>query len=56
MIPGPVAMAFQTASGEAWIGGSAWFGEPVVRISVCSWMTTEADVTRAVAAMAEASC
>ena len=42
------------ASGEAWIGGSAWFGEPVVRISVCSWMTTEADVTRAVAAMAGA--
>ncbi|MEL7282434.1 MAG: aminotransferase class V-fold PLP-dependent enzyme [Pseudomonadota bacterium] len=38
------------ASGEAWVGGSLWNGDPVVRISVCSWATTENDVRRAVAA------
>lgn len=42
------------ASGEAWVGTSAWNGEPVVRISVCSWMTSPADVTRAVAALVAA--
>lgn len=36
------------ASGETWVGSSQWFGEPVVRISVCSWVTTADDVTRAV--------
>ncbi|MEM1188978.1 MAG: aminotransferase class V-fold PLP-dependent enzyme [Pseudomonadota bacterium] len=38
------------ASGEAWVGASAWFGKPVVRISVCSWATTPDDVSRTVAA------
>ena len=42
------------ASGEAWIGPSRWFDRPVVRISVCSWATTPADVTRAVAAFSAA--
>jgi len=37
-------------SGEAWVGASSWFGDPVVRISVCSWMTSPDDVSRAVAA------
>ena len=26
-------------SGEAWVGGSSWFGRPVIRISICSWAT-----------------
>jgi len=38
------------ASGECWCGGSTWQGEPVIRISVCSWATTAADVERSVAA------
>jgi glutamate/tyrosine decarboxylase-like PLP-dependent enzyme len=38
-------------SGECWLGGSQWFGKPVVRVSVCSWRTTARDVARAVAAM-----
>jgi len=32
----------------AWAGGSVWNGEPVLRISVSSWATTEADVDAAV--------
>jgi glutamate/tyrosine decarboxylase-like PLP-dependent enzyme len=41
-------------SGECWCGGSVWNGEPVMRISVCSWATTPADVERSVAAFVNA--
>ncbi|MEM6987359.1 MAG: aminotransferase class V-fold PLP-dependent enzyme [Pseudomonadota bacterium] len=41
-------------SGECWVGGSSWFGERVMRISVCNWRTTPHDVTRSVAAMSKA--
>lgn len=41
-------------SGEAWVGASQWFGNPVVRISVCSWATTENDVSRSVTAFVSA--
>ncbi|MDP1771435.1 MAG: aminotransferase class V-fold PLP-dependent enzyme [Methylobacter sp.] len=41
-------------SGECWCGGSVWNGEPVIRISVCSWATTVADVERSVAAFVNA--
>ncbi len=41
-------------SGEAWVGGSKWFGRPVIRVSVCSWATSADDVTRAVAAFVAA--
>jgi glutamate/tyrosine decarboxylase-like PLP-dependent enzyme len=41
-------------SGECWCGGATWNGEPVIRISVCSWATTEADVERSVAAFVKA--
>jgi hypothetical protein len=41
-------------SGECWCGGSVWKGEPVIRISVCSWATTPADVDRSVAAFVNA--
>lgn len=33
---------------ECWVGGSNWFGKAVIRISVCSWATTEEDVSRSV--------
>ena len=42
------------ASGECWCGGTEWRGEPAIRISVCSWATTEADVSRSVAAFVQA--
>jgi aspartate aminotransferase-like enzyme len=41
-------------SGECWCGGAVWNGEPVIRISVCSWATTTADVERTVSAFADA--
>jgi glutamate/tyrosine decarboxylase-like PLP-dependent enzyme len=41
-------------SGECWCGGATWHGEPVIRISVCSWATTETDVERSVAAFVKA--
>ena len=41
-------------SGEAWCGGAKWQGQPVVRISVCSWATTPEDIDRLVAAFVAA--
>lgn len=41
-------------SGECWCGGSTWNGAPVIRISVCSWATTAADVDRSLAAFVQA--
>jgi glutamate/tyrosine decarboxylase-like PLP-dependent enzyme len=35
-------------SGELWCGGTTWQGEPAIRISVCSWATTEEDVRQSV--------
>ncbi len=36
-------------SGEIWCGGSTWKGEAVIRVSVCSWATTEEDIERTIA-------
>lgn len=41
-------------SGECWAGGATWHGRPVIRVSVCSWMTTAEDVSRSVRAFAQA--
>jgi len=41
-------------SGECWCGGAVWNGEPVIRISVCSWATTTEDINRSVAAFVKA--
>ncbi|MEL6308475.1 MAG: hypothetical protein AAFR81_20815 [Chloroflexota bacterium] len=41
-------------SRECWCGGSSWQGEPVIRISVCSWETTPDDVERSVRAFVTA--
>ena len=51
---GPDADAFAAAlreSGEAWAGASRWFDQPVLRLSVCSWVTSEDDIARTVRAM-----
>lgn len=41
-------------SGECWVGGTRWQGRRAIRISVCSWATTAADVDRSVAAFVAA--
>ena len=43
------------AGGECWCGGTAWEGQPAMRISVSSWKTTDADADRAVAAIVRAA-
>ena len=42
------------ASGECWVGPTTWQERRAIRISVCSWATTEADVTRSVRAFVAA--
>jgi len=37
-----------------WCGGSQWFGRKVIRISVCSWVTTNEDVTLSVQSFVKA--
>lgn len=37
-----------------WVGGSSWQGRRIMRISVCSWATTEDDVRQSVAAFKKA--
>jgi len=37
--------------GTCWCGGTVWQGKTAMRISVCSWATTEADVERSLAAI-----
>jgi len=39
---------------ECWCGGSQWFGKKVIRISVCSWVTTKEDVSRSVESFVKA--
>ena len=41
-------------SGECWCGGAKWDGEPVIRISVCSYRTTYEDIDRSVEAFSKA--
>ncbi len=41
-------------SGECWVGGTQWQQRQVIRVSVCSWATTETDVTRSVRAFVDA--
>ena len=41
-------------AGECWVGGARWQQQSVVRISVCSWVTTAEDITRSVAAFVAA--
>ena len=40
--------------GEIWCGGATWHDSPVIRVSICSWTTTQADIERAVAAFCAA--
>jgi glutamate/tyrosine decarboxylase-like PLP-dependent enzyme len=40
--------------GVAWFGGATWRGMRVMRISVCNWCTTEADIDLTLATIREA--
>jgi hypothetical protein len=39
------------AEGTCWCGGTVWHGRKAMRISVSSWVTTDADVAQSLAAM-----
>ena len=39
------------ATGEAFFGGATWRGKRCMRVSVCNWQTSDADVARAVQAV-----
>lgn len=39
------------ADGMCWCGGTTWQGRTAMRISVCSWATTDEDVEQSLAAM-----
>jgi len=41
------------ATGEAFFGGTTWRGRRAMRVSVCSWRTSEEDVDRVVHAVAK---
>ena len=42
-------------SGQCWMGSTTWHGQRLMRISVSSWRTTEADVDRSVRAIIAAA-
>ncbi len=39
---------------ECWLGSSQWLGSIVMRISICSWATTDADISIAVSSFKKA--
>jgi glutamate/tyrosine decarboxylase-like PLP-dependent enzyme len=41
-------------SGECWCGGASWEGHPVIRVSVCSYVTTAGDIERSIRAFVRA--
>jgi glutamate/tyrosine decarboxylase-like PLP-dependent enzyme len=41
-------------TGEAFFGGTTWRGRRAMRVSVCNWQTSEADVERLIAAVKQA--
>ena len=45
------AIAAIQASGEVFFGGTTWRGQRAMRVSVCNWQTTDADVERSIAAV-----
>jgi glutamate/tyrosine decarboxylase-like PLP-dependent enzyme len=43
------------ADGTCWCGGTVWQDQPAMRISVCSWATSEADVEHSLSAILRAA-
>jgi glutamate/tyrosine decarboxylase-like PLP-dependent enzyme len=40
-------------SGRAFVGGTTWRGRRCMRVSVCNWQTSEADVATTISAVQE---
>ena len=49
-----LTMHYIQKSGECWVGGTKWDDKAAIRVSVCSWATTESDITRSVRAFVAA--
>jgi glutamate/tyrosine decarboxylase-like PLP-dependent enzyme len=49
------AIASIQADGTCWCGGTVWQGRTAMRISVCGWSTTDADVEMSLRAMTAAT-
>ncbi len=47
-------LAYVQKSGICWCGGSTWDDVPVIRISICSWVTISEDILKTVAVFKEA--
>ena len=48
-----VVMSEIQAEGTCWAGGAVWQGKQVMRISISNWSTSEADIDRSAAAIAQ---
>ena len=48
-------MAAIQEDGTCWCGGTVWKGRTAMRISVCNWSTTDADVERSIEAILQAA-
>ncbi|MDO6694455.1 aminotransferase class V-fold PLP-dependent enzyme [Aliiglaciecola sp. 3_MG-2023] len=35
-------------SGVSWCGGATWMGQQVIRISICSWATTQSEIDKSI--------
>jgi glutamate/tyrosine decarboxylase-like PLP-dependent enzyme len=46
-------IAAVVASGEAFFTGTTWHGRRAMRVSICNWKTSDADINRAVEAFAK---
>ena len=48
-----VVMSEIQAEGTCWAGGAVWQGKQVMRVSISNWSTSEADIDRSAAAIAQ---
>ena len=49
-----VVLDFVQQSGTCWLSGTVWQNKPAIRISVCSWVTTQEDIDKTVDVFAAA--
>jgi len=45
---------FIQKSGKCWVGGTTWKGKAAIRVSICSWATTERDIEEVIASFKKA--
>lgn len=48
--------ALVQSDGECWFGTTRWNGHMALRLSVCSWATSESDIERTLAAISRITC